>query len=667
MKDNGITIHCMERRTEYDFEKKKVYVTGSRSKLDSEQIFQIGKEILQVYDCKVYYDADIVYFSHTTPRSFQSRTAFLKQMDMTVFVVSEDFLGEEESGEETEFQYVRDNNLPFLGIALSPKLNQWFDDICGSYQLLDYTAGDYGKRLKSFFERKFERYSSVDKSPLELEDCFLSSMFISYRKKNRVFADKLIGVLNSLEICRNISLWFDDFLTEGESYNREIDACLKNSDIVILLVTPEIIETMPDGQDNYVVRIEYPNAVKAGKIIIPVLAADTDKEILKEKFPGLGTGISLDDKEELEKVIRQALKTLGKDRIVSTPRQKYLLGCAYTDGQDIQSRSGMHLYRLPERGRKLLTEAAEEGSFSAMYKIGNILAQKGKYSEAVAWLVKANCFFKEAYDTEFSFENAIAYINSLDRLIDMHIAVEKWDEAKNLIQEYTRVIKENNAHGLYPTTKHNPGTAGKRLGDICFYQGNMITAVRYYLGAEQWILTYEEQKETPAALWKSMELSYAESKAYLQIWKTEGRTEELHLSYQTLIAAGKRAKKLLFSYGKEEVDEYYYLILEHFGSVAEEMNKAFKMYRDEQCAVVVIDIYETLLNLYEELYRKEKKVFQLENMGVYAYLSAVYGKIQPDRKMLTKSYDIWELLCRVDPDSERYRVMKNRVMMLLSL
>ena len=97
-------------------------------------------------------------------------------------------------------------------------------------------------------------------------------VFLSYRKKDREYALKIMKAVHADERLRDVAIWFDEFLVPGEEYNLAIKNELENSDIVMLLVTPSVLE---DG--NYVMVHEYPDSVNNGKKIIPVEAVETDK------------------------------------------------------------------------------------------------------------------------------------------------------------------------------------------------------------------------------------------------------------------------------------------------------------------------------------------------------------------------------------------------------
>ena len=79
--------------------------------------------------------------------------------------------------------------------------------------------------------------------------------------------------------CRDIAIWYDEFLTPGESFNQEIEKALEKSELFTLLVTPNLI-----NEENYIHSVEYPMAQSAKKQILPVEMEHLDMEEFKNSM-----------------------------------------------------------------------------------------------------------------------------------------------------------------------------------------------------------------------------------------------------------------------------------------------------------------------------------------------------------------------------------------------
>jgi hypothetical protein len=67
-------------------------------------------------------------------------------------------------------------------------------------------------------------------------------------------------LIHKNEFCRDIAIWYDEFLTPGENFNDSIRAALCKSDLFVLTVTPNLV-----NEPNYVEATEYPMALEEQK------------------------------------------------------------------------------------------------------------------------------------------------------------------------------------------------------------------------------------------------------------------------------------------------------------------------------------------------------------------------------------------------------------------
>ena len=86
----------------------------------------------------------------------------------------------------------------------------------------DATAISYEEKLKKFLESVLISNEMAER----IRKAFDAYIFLSYRKKDRKYANQLMRLIHSNPECRDIAIWFDEFLTPGESFKDSIDKIL---------------------------------------------------------------------------------------------------------------------------------------------------------------------------------------------------------------------------------------------------------------------------------------------------------------------------------------------------------------------------------------------------------------------------------------------------------
>ncbi len=99
-------------------------------------------------------------------------------------------------------------------------------------------------------------------------------VFISYRKKDNLYSirDRIAEYILSALDC---AVWYDTSLTPGVDYDIEISNAIRESDVVVLLLTPTILES------KYVWDIEIKQAICQQKGIIPITLGIKEEHIPK--------------------------------------------------------------------------------------------------------------------------------------------------------------------------------------------------------------------------------------------------------------------------------------------------------------------------------------------------------------------------------------------------
>lgn len=331
---------------------------------------EIVTDILKISNCAVYY-------YEGEPELDEDYYLNLSQMNLVVMPVTSRLLYMPCRAMDVEFPYAVEHHIPVLPLMQESGLEQRFNEKCGDLQFLekhnsDPTALPYDEKLKKYLEAVLVG----DELAERVRAAFDAYIFLSYRKKDRKLAQELMRIIHRSPLCRCIAIWYDEFLTPGESFNNSILEALDKSDLFVLAVTPNLVNEV-----NYIMTTEYPMAKKAGKPILPTEMEATNPDALRSNYDGIPDSVDPADEEQFTKLLLDALCALVKRENDNDPVHNYLIGLAYLAGIDVELD---HDYAV-----KLITAAAETGLTEAMEKLVTIYtsgeATAQNYRKAIPW------------------------------------------------------------------------------------------------------------------------------------------------------------------------------------------------------------------------------------------------------------------------------------------
>lgn len=334
--------------------KPRVWLTGHPDEIGQYRE-EIAADLLRAQNCAVYYDE-----TPNAPCEEAELFAQLEQMQLVVLAVTGRFLYEPNRARETELPFALAHHIPVLPLLQEPGLEADFNARCGDLQLLtrhdpDPTALPYSEKLAKFL-------ASVlvgDDLAARVRAAFDAYVFLSYRKKDRAAAQRLMRLIHQNEFCRDLAIWYDEFLTPGESFNEAIADALRRCKVFALAVTPHIVEP-----GNYVMALEYPAARQEGKPVLPVELEPTDHAALNGAFDRLPPCTDAGDARGLSDALLAALQREAVRENDDDPAHCFLIGLAYLGGIDVEVDR--------ERGRKLIVGAAQDGLPEAMEQLARM-------------------------------------------------------------------------------------------------------------------------------------------------------------------------------------------------------------------------------------------------------------------------------------------------------
>ncbi len=672
--------------------KEKVFISGNMQ--DIQLIQQVVREVLEVRDCKVYmlppFEQEINEEEHLVS---------LKEMNLIIVVLSKRFFEETSLAREVELPFAIENQISILPIMVEEGVEEIFNATFGERHILNRKKEDYIEKLQLYFNNLF-----ADNELAKLvEKAFISSTFLSYRKKDSKYVNQLLHLIHQLDGCEDIAIWYDDFLVPGEDYNEEISYNLKKSDFIILLVTPNLLE-----DKNYVLDIEYPTAVQENKPIIPIELEPIDYDELYKKYPGLPKCVKVNDVIEFENRIKNILNSLNIKKEVDLDEKKYLLGEAYLTGINVEKNIG--------KGISLITDSANVGYLKAMQRLGYIykvgIGIEVDNTKAQYWLEKSKEILLEKVKSTNELSDRISLSNTLINICDSYFMQGKMEKAKETLV-YLSDICELNMRDGYMGTGANIGVVNLRMGMICNEEGDYDAAYEYYKKAKKYLKTMWEETNTKQAakhyavlLAKQGELGlllYNQKQNIQYFYQAVECYEEGIRCQQWLVDVQKdkydiqnlitmqfnlaNAYKILGDVreGLEEKIKYYNQALEMFYELCQQKDlptQTYYKFRSEYAAILnVVGLIQEMLGdiqgakrlfgeayeIYSELCDNQEEYECYYGMATTSVQLAVVGEVPPNRDLLIQAFNIFNMLSNKYPNDENSKRSRDAVKLRLDV
>lgn len=405
--------------------KRRVYFTCHPD--DYDRFFdRISTDILKFSDSAIWFNPDDNYEDIDTD---------LGQMNLFVIPITTKLLTKPCRTMQLDVPFALEKHIPILPLMQEGGLDELFTRYFGDLQYLDpnthdITAISYEEKLKKYLNSVLVSDEMAEK----VRAAFDAYIFLSYRKKDRKYANELMRLIHKNDFCRDIAIWYDEFLVPGEDFNDAISHALKKSDLFTMVVTPNLI-----NEKNYVQTVEYPEAVKQNKIIIPTELEKTDYKSLSEKYPNIPNSINAHDKNALSDALQTALINIARRENDNDPQHSFFIGLAYLEGIDVEVDH--------DRALQLITSAAETNEVPeaieklvAMYKEG--YGVKRDYLVAVQWQQKLVEYWEREYEKS-NLINSYEYLfNVLLELGDSYLLLNNIFEAENVYFKAVTLVEK---------------------------------------------------------------------------------------------------------------------------------------------------------------------------------------------------------------------------------
>lgn len=447
--------------------KQRVYFTCHPD--DFEIYFEdIQKEILDQQDCAVFF-----LEPYTTSEEIDDYELCLCEMQLFVVPITRKLITECNIAIDTELPLALKNNIPILPLMQENGLDDLFNSKLGDLQYLykhcyDPTAISYEEKLTKYLEAVLIGDDLVEKIKSEFD----AYIFLSYRKKDRKHANELMRLIHNNPIYRDIAIWYDEFLIPGENFNDSISSALEKSELVALVVTPNLV-----NESNYVLNTEYPMAQKTGKNVLPIKMVSTRNWKFRRMYKGCQRPISPNKKTKFNNSLTTMLKNVDINKNTNKLQHNFLIGLAYLNGIDVEVNNEVAL--------ALIRSSAQQGHVPAieklidMYNKGN--GVKRDYQKASEWQANLVKQRKKDYDTNPNELLAIELLASLGDLGNSYLILQKLDSAKEAYDKmryYSGKLCMNHENKYVFVLLQS--YADRELGDIAVAQNNFSEAEEWY-------------------------------------------------------------------------------------------------------------------------------------------------------------------------------------------
>lgn len=465
--------------------KPRVYLTCHPEDVSMAVPLILG-DILRHANCAVWRDARM-----DGPYELRELQDCLDQMQLLVLAVTSKFLYTPSRARDVELKYALSHHIPVLAIMLESGLAVEFNRVTETQiQVVDrYVTDPTATPYEEVLDNYLQSVLIGDELAERVRDAFDAYVFLSYRKKDRRHAQRLMHLIHENRQFRDIAIWYDEFLVPGENFNDAIRDAFDKSGLFALAVTPNLLES-----DNYVMRVEYPLAHKRqtqqGDLeIVPVEMYEidrgdprTDRQQLKVAYEDIPAVQDEHRTPEMNAALLDALERIAKKENDGSAQHRFFIGLAYLNGIDVEIDHA--------RALELIRSAAEDAApcFDAtqklvdMYRTGDGVAMDGR--EAIRWQRRLCEQYKAAYEAQHDPDAHMGFgtkhFRALIALSDMLWEAGDGDGALAAARQALSFGSALTGEVGVREVERDTALVYNRLGGLCRKRGDMREAAAYY-------------------------------------------------------------------------------------------------------------------------------------------------------------------------------------------
>ena len=397
--------------------KARIYFTAHPD--DYEKYFEeIRKDILERQNCTIF-----CLDKETMPEEVEDFELRMGEMQLLVVPVTRKLLETPNRAMDVEVPMAAEKHIPILPLMQESGLDSLFGRKFGDLQYLDKYSADptalpYSYKLTKYLESVIVGNELAEK----VRAAFDAYVFLSYRKKDRKYAQELMRMIHSNPFCRDIAIWYDEYLTPGEDFNDAIRAALEKSGLFALTVTPNLINEL-----NYVLSIEYPMARSLGKQILPIEMQPTDRKKLSEMYAGIPDPVVASDSAAMSACLADMIHRIAITSNDKNPQHNFFIGLAYLSGIDVEIDHARAVQLISEAAKSSQCVEARK-KLASMYRNGEGVPRD--MEKAVLWQSAAVLALSETAEKTQSEDDGIACMREAMEYGEMAYSIEDFESAE---------------------------------------------------------------------------------------------------------------------------------------------------------------------------------------------------------------------------------------------
>ena len=629
-------------------------------------------------------------------------------MQLVVFAVTSRFLYEENRARNIELPLALEKHMPILPIMLENGLGYKFSNICAKIQVVskyaaDPTATPYEEVLATFLHAVLIGDELAEK----VRNAFDAYVFLSYRKKDRRHARRLMRLIHENEAYENIAIWFDEFLVPGEGFNEAIADAFEKSSLFAMAVTPHLEE---DG--NYVMRVEYPMARDRVKkdskfAIIPVeMYEPEDGEEGKDwrintkklrrhgefRYRKICRLRNEHRRPQLDSVFLRALNRIAKKENDGSPQHRFFIGLAYLNGgvpYDLQKAMQWQETLAAQYLRAYTKDHdpdAHKGFgtlyFKSLLKLSDIQREAGKIPDAVGTARQALTFTDRLLEEVGIREQERDRALLLNRLGSLYRKQKEYAAAEDCFIKSCRIYERQAREIGTRRVRRDLSVSYEHLGDLRREQKDPAGAESYYSKAEKIRKELEKEASSPGTRRdlsliltklgniykdrKNPDLAqkyYGEALEMDRVLAAELRTPQSRDDYGVSLSktgdiykmlgnlpeASARYGQALDLFTKNKKTTASPFFLDHYAGGCEKLASVKKKLGETEEAA---RLYLAGIEAREQLYDASDTLSAAHQLAVSCYNAALF---LVDSDLMQRARELWDTLSQQHPEYLKYR------------
>ena len=636
-------------------------------------------EILSITGCAVWYDSE-----PSAPYERVELIEIIESMNLVVVPITHSLIFSKNRAADLELDFAIKAHVPILPILIEPCLEMEFNKKFGSLQLLDRTDSD---KTSKIYTEKLVRFLSETLTDEELTEkirkAFDAYIFLSYRKKDRQYAKELMKLIHKNDFCRDVAIWYDEFLLPGENFNDSIINAISKSDLFILNVTPGILEKTIDSNgnecDNYILATEYPFALESKKTVLPAEAVDTDKSALAKRYRNLPACVSVRDEAALNERLQCAFDKIAL-RQSNDPQHNFFIGLAYLNGIDVEKDHTLAVSLIESAADEGITQAIEK--LVCMYQNGEGVSRDAHLEEK--WRRRLIAHRRKQLDKSHDAWDAHTWLCEIMSLGDLFMRTRQLPSAKKEYYLALQTSKDLLSKFPNPLAEKDVSSALYRLGTLAQAEKRLNEAAKYYTESFEISKKFTEKSSSflvkrnyardVIALARIFEANedYAQAsdgyvKAY-SILSEACKKNDFSFLRAELAYTCERLGSVENMLGRPVTAKQYYLealslyrqstymseSLQPINKVASVLAALGNLARDESDTATAIRCYSEAIDVYITISNQDPKTTDLEELALtYCKLATVTNENEA-ASALKKSLAVYERLHIEYPQNEFY-------------